>query len=346
MQLHQNSHLWFWLEGVQPKSLSQFLIFCQQTAGFFSEQPVFDVKFLVLRGEEKQMLEPELYSSTDFHTPPRTRMTRTSSSSSRTCCSSSPILAFFLSLAVCAATLFLSFLRGKTGFPWCSAADPRAHRPCLCHAGTRPFKVQHRISGTAICLIILTPNVYYLSRQVGLKSKIIVLWPTNWACPSKCEQYWPHLFPKLYLLSLSIGGFFSATNLRRAFSSGLKCVSLCRFRTGCPTDEFESESDDTWLDGRTTEMGRLKAVCEPPEPACFPDIRSTLWAPPLPVATTTMIESPPFRYLTIKIKKILRDSPKMSDDPWAARPLVKDVGSNCDLFYRRGAIWLAPWAVT
>lgn len=38
----------------------------------------------------------------------------TSCSSSMTCCSSSPILAFFLSLAVCAATLFFSFLNKHT----------------------------------------------------------------------------------------------------------------------------------------------------------------------------------------------------------------------------------------
>lgn len=81
------------------------------------------------------------------------------------------------------------------------------------------------------------------------------------------------------------------TNLRRAFSSGLKCVSLCLFRTGGPAEELESESDDAWLvaDGRTTEIGRLKPPCEPPEePVCFPDIKRTLWAPPAPAVTTTM----------------------------------------------------------
>lgn len=65
------------------------------------------------------------------------------------------------------------------------------------------------------------------------------------------------------------------TNLRSAFSSGLKCVSLCLFRIGGPAEELESESDDAGLedDGKTTEMGRLKPACEP---LCFPEIRSTL----------------------------------------------------------------------
>lgn len=69
-------------------------------------------------------------------------------------------------------------------------------------------------------------------------------------------------------------------------------MSLWRFRTGGPAEELESESDDAWLadDGRTTEMGREKPVCEPLEAAaCFPDIRSTLWAPPVPAVTTTML---------------------------------------------------------
>lgn len=89
--------------------------------------------------------------------------------------------------------------------------------------------------------------------------------------------------------------FLCDTNLRSAFSSGLKCVSLCLFRTGGPAEELESESDDAWLaaDGKTTEMGRLKPVCEPlEEPLCFPDIRRTLWVPPVPAATTTMLVYP------------------------------------------------------
>lgn len=92
-----------------------------------------------------------------------------------------------------------------------------------------------------------------------------------------------------------MGIFFGETNLRSAFSSGLKCVSLCLFRMGGPAEELESESDDAWFaaDGKTTEMGRLKPGCEPPEePVCFPDIRSTLWAPPVPAATTTMLVYP------------------------------------------------------
>lgn len=68
-------------------------------------------------------------------------------------------------------------------------------------------------------------------------------------------------------------------------------MSLCLFRTGGPAEVLESESDDTWLavDGKTTEMGRLRAVCEPD---CFPDMRRTLWAPPAPAATTTMLMYP------------------------------------------------------
>lgn len=88
---------------------------------------------------------------------------------------------------------------------------------------------------------------------------------------------------------------FGTTNLRSAFSSGLKCVSLCLFRIGGPADELESESDDAWLaaDGKTTEIGRLKPVCELlDEPVCFPEMRSTLWVPPVPAATTTMLVNP------------------------------------------------------
>lgn len=60
---------------------------------------------------------------------------------------------------------------------------------------------------------------------------------------------------------------------------------------GGPAEELESESDDVWLvaEGKTTEIGRLKSVCEP---LCFPDIRRTLWAPPVPVVTTTMFVYP------------------------------------------------------
>lgn len=36
-------------------------------------------------------------------------------------------------------------------------------------------------------------------------------------------------------------------------------------------------------------MGRLKPVWEP---VCFPDIRRTLWAPPVPAVTTTMFVYP------------------------------------------------------
>lgn len=85
------------------------------------------------------------------------------------------------------------------------------------------------------------------------------------------------------------------THLRSAFSSGLKCVSLCLFRTGGPAEELESESEDVWLvaEGKTTEMGRLKPDWGPPEePLCFPDIRRTLWAPPVPAVTTTMFAYP------------------------------------------------------
>lgn len=60
---------------------------------------------------------------------------------------------------------------------------------------------------------------------------------------------------------------------------------------GGPAEELESESEDVGLvaEGKTTEMGRLKSVCEP---LCFPDIRRTLWAPPVPAVTTTMFVYP------------------------------------------------------
>lgn len=62
----------------------------------------------------------------------------------------------------------------------------------------------------------------------------------------------------LYYFCLIVD-IFGETNLRSAFSSGLRCVSLCLFRMGGPADELESESDDAGLadDGNTTEMGRL-----------------------------------------------------------------------------------------
>jgi len=74
-------------------------------------------------------------------------------------------------------------------------------------------------------------------------------------------------------------------------------VSRCLFRIGGPAEELESESDDAGLaaaaDGKTTEKGLPKPAWEPlEEPLCFPDIRSTLWAPPVPAATTTMLEYP------------------------------------------------------
>lgn len=72
-------------------------------------------------------------------------------------------------------------------------------------------------------------------------------------------------------------------------------MSLCLFRMGGPAEELESESDDAVLadDGKTTEMARLKPGCEPlEEPVCLPEIRSTLWGPPVPAATTTMLIYP------------------------------------------------------
>lgn len=110
--------------------------------------------------------------------------------------------------------------------------------------------------------------------------------------PGLTQQQWPSFNAER---RATYRQYFDETNLRSAFSSGLKCVSLCLFRTGGPADELESESDDVWLvaEGKTTEMGRLKPDCEPPEePACFPDIRRTLWAPPLPAVTTTMLVYP------------------------------------------------------
>lgn len=92
-----------------------------------------------------------------------------------------------------------------------------------------------------------------------------------------------------FFLSLAVWAatrFFSF--LRSAFSSGLKCVSLCLFRTGGPAaDELESESEEAaaWL-GSTKEIGRLKEE----ELLCLPGMRRTLWEPPVPAAavTTTM----------------------------------------------------------
>lgn len=68
-----------------------------------------------------------------------------------------------------------------------------------------------------------------------------------------------------------------SSHLLLDFSSGLRCVSLCRLRSGAP-ETVESESEEAWV-GIMTEMERL----------CFPDIRRTLWAPPVPAVTTTML---------------------------------------------------------
>lgn len=90
-------------------------------------------------------------------------------------------------------------------------------------------------------------------------------------------------------------------NLLSAFSSGLKCVSRCLLRTGCPAELLDSESDDAWLGegGRTTEMGRPKlAVKLPPPPLCFPEIRSSFWAPPLVAVTITMFSRYPRSLIT------------------------------------------------
>lgn len=76
------------------------------------------------------------------------------------------------------------------------------------------------------------------------------------------------------LMKLTLNNELS--HLLSAFSSGLRCVSLCRLRSGAP-ETVESESEDAWL-GIMTEIERF----------CFPDIRRTLWAPPVPAVTTTM----------------------------------------------------------
>lgn len=44
-----HSYFVFWVKGVQPKSLSQFLIFCEKAVCLFPKQSVFDVKFLILQ---------------------------------------------------------------------------------------------------------------------------------------------------------------------------------------------------------------------------------------------------------------------------------------------------------
>lgn len=77
----------------------------------------------------------------------------------------------------------------------------------------------------------------------------------------------------------------SSSHLRSCFSSGLRCVSLCLFRSGCP-EMVESESEEAWL-GIMTDIERLYPPCV--EALCFPDIRRTLWAPPVPDVTTTML---------------------------------------------------------
>lgn len=69
----------------------------------------------------------------------------------------------------------------------------------------------------------------------------------------------------------------NSSHLLSAFSSVLRCVSLCLLRSGAP-ETVESESEEAWF-GIMTDMERL----------CFPDIRRTLWAPPVPAVTTTML---------------------------------------------------------
>lgn len=99
------------------------------------------------------------------------------------------------------------------------------------------------------------------------------------------------VFPPTITVSVSYL-FYNITDLRSAFSSGLKCVSLCLFRTGGPVaEELESESEEAaaWL-GSTTEIGRLKEGEQEEGLLCLPGIRRTLWEPPVPAAavTTTM----------------------------------------------------------
>lgn len=80
----------------------------------------------------------------------------------------------------------------------------------------------------------------------------------------------------------------SSSHLRSAFSSGLRCVSLCLLRSGCP-EMVESESEEAWF-GIMTDIERLYPPCVATDEAlCFPDIRRTLWAPPVPAVTTTML---------------------------------------------------------
>lgn len=103
----------------------------------------------------------------------------------------------------------------------------------------------------------------------------------------------PSTLWKMYaFVFLIINNNNNITDLRRAFSSGLKCVSLCLFRTGGPVaEELESESEEAavWL-GSITEIGRLKGVEQEEVLLCLPGMRRTLWEPPVPAAvvTTTM----------------------------------------------------------
>lgn len=69
---------------------------------------------------------------------------------------------------------------------------------------------------------------------------------------------------KIVLLNLFKKALTQRSHLRSAFSSGLRCVSLCLFRKGgaAALESLECEEEE---------------------------MRSTLWAPPGPAATTTIV---------------------------------------------------------
>lgn len=139
----------------------------------------------------------------------------------------------------------------------------------------------------------------------------------------------------------------SSPHLLSAFSSGLRCVSLCLLRIGGP-EMVESESEEAWF-GIMTDMERLYPPCVAPDEAlCFPDIRRTLWAPPVPAVTTTML----YGFL---VQDLCKDPvlycvgvgkrPKSRFNSLCIFPLrclkIEEVETLAFFFYRRGALRLA-----
>lgn len=144
----------------------------------------------------------------------------------------------------------------------------------------------------------------------------------------------------------------NSSHLRSAFSSGLRCVSLCLLRSGGP-EMVESESEEGWF-GIMRDIERLYPPCVAPDAAlCFPDIRRTLWAPPVPAVTTTMLYvfldqdlcTDPFLYclgVGKRLKKIVF-VPRIII--FFLRYLkIEGVATLAFFFYSRGALRLAAGA--